>query len=175
MKNLFKSLAAFQQEVKVIHKATQGYGYSYTDLPKIFSEINPLLQKHGLGFTQLINTNEGHNYLVTLVFHIESGEKIESSTLIPIVQLKGMNEYQCFGSGVTYFRRYCLSSILGLVTDKDTDASGEQVKHEPKKPAIDNKRFLEALRTIQQGEFTAEKLKAKFELTEEQTNAINEL
>jgi hypothetical protein len=68
-----------------------------------------------------------------------------------------------------------LSSILGLVTDKDTDASGEQVKHEPKKPAIDNKRFLEALRTIQQGEFTAEKLKAKFELTEEQTNAINEL
>ena len=49
MKNVFKSLAAFQQEVKVIHKATQGYGYSYSDLPKIFSEINPLLQKHGLG------------------------------------------------------------------------------------------------------------------------------
>jgi hypothetical protein len=112
---------------------------------------------------------------MTIVFDIESGETLESSTLIPIVQLKGMNEYQCFGSGVTYFRRYCLSSILGLVTDKDTDASGEQVKHEPKKPAIDNKRFLEALKTIQQGEFTVEKLKAKFELTEEQTNVINEL
>lgn len=175
MKNLFKSLAAFQQEVKVIHKATQGYGYSYTDLPKIFSEINPLLQKHGLGFTQLINTNEGHNYLVTILFHVESGEVLESSTLVPIVQLKGMNEYQCFGSGVTYFRRYCLSSILGLVTDKDTDASGEQEKHEPKKPAIDNKRFLEALKSIQQGDFTVDKLKEKFELTKEQTNAINEL
>ena len=175
MKNLFKSLAEFQQEVKVIHKATQGYGYSYTDLPKIFSEINPLMKKHGLGFTQLINTNEGHNYLVTMLFHVESGEVLESSTLVPIVQLKGMNEYQCFGSGITYFRRYCLSSILGLVTDKDTDASGEQEKHEPKKPAIDNKRFLEALKSIQQGDFTVDKLKEKFELTKEQTNAINEL
>jgi hypothetical protein len=175
MKNLFKSLAEFQQEVKVIHKATQGYGYSYTDLPKIFSEINPLMKKHGLGFTQLINTNEGHNYLVTILFHVESGEVLESSTLVPIVQLNGMNEYQCFGSGITYFRRYCLSSILGLVTDKDTDASGEQEKHEPKKPAIDNKRFLEALKSIQQGDFTVDKLKEKFELTKEQTNAINEL
>jgi len=175
MKNLFKSLAEFQQEVTVIHKATQGYGYSYTDLPKIFSEINPLMKKHGLGFTQLINTNEGHNYLVTILFHVESGEVLESSTLVPIVQLKGMNEYQCFGSGITYFRRYCLSAILGLVTDKDRDASGEQEKHGLKKPAIDNKRLFEAIKSIQNGEFTVEKLKAKFELTEEQTKVINEL
>ena len=47
MKHLFKSLAAFQQEVPVIHKATQCYGYTYADLPKIFEVINPLLKKHG--------------------------------------------------------------------------------------------------------------------------------
>ncbi len=29
------------------------------DLPKIFEEINPLMQKHGLGFTQLINSQDG--------------------------------------------------------------------------------------------------------------------
>jgi hypothetical protein len=94
MKHLFKSLAEFQQEVPVVHKATQGYGYSYADLPKIFEVINPLLQKHGLGFTQLINTNEERHYLVTILFHVESGESIESSTLIPYVQLKGMNDFQ---------------------------------------------------------------------------------
>ena len=175
MKNLFKSLAEFQQEVKVIHKATQGYGYSYTDLPKIFSEINPLMKKHGLGFTQLINSHEGQNYLVTMLFHVESGESIESTALIPYVQLKGMNDYQSFGSGCTYYRRYAISSMLCLVTEKDLDASGEQEKHEPKKPAIDNKRFLEALKSIQQGDFTVDKLKEKFELTKEQINAINEL
>jgi ERF superfamily len=170
MKHLLKSLAAFQQEVKVIHKATQGYGYSYADLPKIFDEINPLLQKHGLGFTQLINTKEGVNYLATVVFHVESGEQIESNCMIPYVQLKGMNDFQSFGSGVTYFRRYCLSSMLGLVTDKDTDASGEQEK--PKKETLDNKRFTDALKAINEGKITIEKLKEKFQLSEAQEKAL---
>jgi hypothetical protein len=170
MKHLLKSLAAFQQEVKVIHKATQGYGYSYSDLPKIFSEINPLLQKHGLGFTQLINTKEGVNYLATVVFHVESGEQIESNCMIPYVQLKGMNDFQSFGSGVTYFRRYCLSSMLGLVTDKDTDASGEQEK--PKKESLDNKRFTDALKAINEGKITIEKLKEKFQLSEAQEKSL---
>ena len=75
MKNLFKNLAAFQQEIKVIHKSSTGYAnqYKFADLPKIFEAINPLMQKHGLGFTQLINTHENQNYLVTMVFDVESG------------------------------------------------------------------------------------------------------
>ena len=68
MKHLFKALADFQQEVPVIHKATQGYGYTYADLPKILEVINPLLKKHGLGFTQLINGTQ----IATCLFHIES-------------------------------------------------------------------------------------------------------
>jgi hypothetical protein len=172
MKNLFKSLAAFQQEVPVIHKGTQGFGYSYADLPAIFEKINPLLKKHGLGFTQLLNSKDGENYLVTVLFHVESGESIESTTLIPQVELKGMNSYQSFGSGVTYFRRYALSSALGLVTDKDTDASGEQVKDEPKKPTIDNKRLGKAIETISAGKYTKEELLVNFSLTEAQLKMI---
>jgi hypothetical protein len=170
MKHLLKSLAAFQQEVKVIHKATQGFGYTYADLPKIFEEINPLMKKHGLGFTQLINTKDGVNYLATVVFHVESGEQIESNCMIPYVQLKGMNDYQSFGSAVSYFRRYCLSSILCLVSDKDLDASGEQEK--PKKESLDNKRFTDALKAINEGKITIEKLKEKFQLSEAQEKAL---
>jgi hypothetical protein len=170
MKHLLKSLAAFQQEVKVIHKATQGFGYTYADLPKIFEEINPLMKKHGLGFTQLINTKDGINYLATVVFHVESGEQIESNCMIPYVQLKGMNDYQSFGSAVSYFRRYCLSSILCLVSDKDLDASGEQEK--PKKESLDNKRFTDALKAINEGKITIEKLKEKFQLSEAQEKAL---
>ncbi len=173
MKNVLKSLAAFQQEVKVIHKATQGYGYSYSDLPKIFSEINPLLQKHGLGFTQLINSKDGLNYLKTVLFHIESGEMIDSETLIPYVQLKGMNDYQSFGSGVTYFRRYCLSSILGLVTDKDTDASGEQIK--PKKPKIENDRLMKAIAAVKAGNYELADIPLNFDLTDEQIEILGKV
>ena len=172
MKHLFKSLAAFQQEVPVIHKGTQGFGYSYADLPAIFEKINPLLAKHGLGFTQLLNSKEGENYLVTVIFHVETGESIESQTIIPQVTLKGMNDYQSFGSGVTYFRRYALSSALGLVTDKDTDASGEQVKHEPKKPSIDQKRLGKALEAIAGGKYTKEELLSNFTLTDAQLTLI---
>jgi hypothetical protein len=182
MKNLFKSLAAFQQEVPVIHKGTQGYGYSYADLPKIFEVINPLLQKHGLGFTQLINGQQ----IVTCLFHCESGEQIDSQTDIPQgVQLKGMNDFQVLGSAITYLRRYALSSILGIVTDKDVDAAGEQVNTKPKKFAerleeekskqkqtIRDERFLKAVEAIRVGEFTAEELQAKFELNEVQQKAL---
>jgi hypothetical protein len=66
MKHLFKALAAFQQEVPVIHKGTQGFGYSYSDLPAIFKVINPLLAKHGLGFTQNLHTKEGKTTFVQL-------------------------------------------------------------------------------------------------------------
>ena len=169
MKHLFKSLAEFQQEVPVIHKATQGYGYTYADLPKIFEVINPLLKKHGLGFTQLINGTQ----IATCLFHVESAESIESKIDIPQgVILKGMNEFQVLGSAITYLRRYALSSMLGLVTDKDTDASGEQVKHEPKKSTIDNARFQKAIDAISKGEYTVEELTTKFSLTELQSKSL---
>lgn len=126
--NLFKALANFQQEVPVIHKDTQGYGYTYADLPKVFEIINPLLKKNGLGFTQLMQGQQ----IETILFHIESGETITSFTDIPQnVQLAKMNEFQVLGSAITYLRRYSISSILGLVTDKDTDAGGEQKAKTP--------------------------------------------
>jgi hypothetical protein len=133
MKHVFKALAGFQQECPVIHKGSQGYGYTFADLPTIFSVINPLLKKHGLGFTQLVGQDE----IKTIIFHIESGETIEALTSIPTgVQLKSMNEFQVAGSAITYFRRYALSAILGIVTDKDADASGEQQKFVNKKQEI---------------------------------------
>jgi hypothetical protein len=169
MKNLFKSLAEFQQEVPTIHKATQGYGYTYADLPKIFEVINPLLKKYGLGFTQLINGTE----LITIVFHVETGETIESKTAIPQgVQLKGMNDFQVLGSAISYLRRYCISSILGIVSDKDTDATGEQIKVEPKKPAINETRFKKALQAIAEGDYSVEELTKTFGLTNEQLKSL---
>jgi hypothetical protein len=126
MKALYKSLAAFQQEIPTINKNSQGYGYMFADLPTIIEKINPILKKHGLGFTQLL---QGTN-LETIIFHVESGECIKSLYNIPQnVVLKGMNEFQVAGSAITYFRRYALSAALGIVTDKDTDANGEPVKN----------------------------------------------
>jgi hypothetical protein len=162
--NIYKSLAAFQQECQVIHKGTKGYGYSYADLPSILSVINPLLKKHKLGFTQLLDGTE----LRTILFHVTSGDTIESCVAIPQgVQLKGMNEFQVYGSAITYFRRYAISSLLGIVTDKDTDAGGEQIK-----PALDEGTFLKAIDAIQNNKYTKKQLQDKYSLSSKQTKTL---
>ena len=182
MKNLFKSLSAFQTEVPTIHKGTKGYGYSYASLPEIFTVINPLLKKHGLGFTQLLNSNEDGDWIKTIVYHIDSGENIESLTRIPKAALKGQNEYQAFGSGCTYYRRYSISCILRLVTDIDNDAA--DIKKQPnvstknnveKKQSIDDDRFKGALDSIKAGNYSIEKLIETFDLTEEQIKEVEKL
>ena len=123
MKKLLKALADFQQEVPVIHQETKGYNYTYSNLGTILQVINPLLKKHGIGYTQLLD-GKG---LKTIIFHIESGEYLESTVDLPIDSLKGMNAYQSAGSAITYFRRYSLSSALSLITDKDIDACGDSI------------------------------------------------
>ena len=127
---LYKALAGFQQECPVIHQGTKGYGYTYSSLTEILSIINPILKKHNLGFTQLIQNNT----IQTIVFETTTGQSIESNISIPNdVKLKGMNEFQVLGSAITYCRRYSISSILGIVTDKDIDGAGEQT---PAKPTV---------------------------------------
>ena len=149
MKELFKALSAFQKEVPTIHKGTEGYGYSYADLPTIFEKINPILEKHKLGFTQLV-TEQG---IKTILFHEDVEATLESITPIPQgVQLKGMNDFQVLGSAITYIRRYALSSMLGLVTDKDTDASGEQKPSQAKKQSKDDKPWFNP--TTKKGDLT---------------------
>jgi hypothetical protein len=176
MKNLFKSLAAFQQEVPTIHEGTKGYGYSYSSLPEIFRVINPILKKHGLGFTQLI---EGTT-VRTIVFHLESGEQLECSTQIPQgVTLKGMNDFQVLGSAITYIRRYALSAALGLVTDKDADTSTHKASNDsqkgnanknsaPTKPAmkLDSPLFKSAVKKIKAGTTTLEQVSGACTISE---------
>jgi hypothetical protein len=134
MKNIIKAIADFQQDCPVILKDTSGYGYKYADLTQIDSVIKPLLAKHGLVIVQPLNGNT----ITTTIFHIESGEKIESVCNVPFESIKyvekngktiilgfeGMNTAQAYGSLITYFRRYTISSLLGLITDKDTDGTG---------------------------------------------------
>lgn len=150
MKELYKAIADFQQEVPVIHQDSTGYGYTYANLSSIFKTINPLLKKHGLGFTQLLDGDA----LKTVIFHIESGQSFESSVNIQQnVILAKMNTFQVLGSAITYYRRYTLSAALGLITDKDIDGAGQTAKPQPKVSTPATR--LEACKTL-------EELKATF-------------
>jgi hypothetical protein len=171
MKHLFKALAGFQQEVPAIHEGTKGYGYTYSDLKTIFKVINPIMKKHKLGFTQLVEDNS----IKTIIFHTESGESIETICVMPKdVTLKGMNAFQVAGSAITYYRRYSLSAALGLVTDVDSDAKGEQVK-EVKNKTLTDARFTKALEAVKTGDYTIEDLEKKYDLSDTQKAQLNDL
>lgn len=193
MKNLFKAVAGFQYEVKPIYKGNDisikdkvsgqyKKAYSYADLKTIVESITPILEKHGLAFMQHLGTKEHTNYIETILFHVESGEMIKSEVMIPFISLDRMNDYQSFGSGVSYYRRYALSCVLGLVTDEDKDASGTQVKKSETQKAsivvlssLSGPEFNECLRAIHNEEYSKEELLKDFKLTPEQQLVINNL
>jgi len=169
--NIKQAIAGFQQECPVILQQTKGYGYTYADLPTILNKINPLLAKWRLGFTQPL---EGKS-VRTIVFHIDTGETIESSIDIPEgVILKGMNDFQVLGSAISYLRRYSISSILGIVSDKDTDASGEQMQA-PKKRALNHNEFLRLCGAIQSGTMTRDKAMDEYALSPNQIITIDQI
>ena len=169
---LYKSIAALQQELPVIDKNAKGYGYKYSDLSNIYKALLPLMRKHNLGFIQPL---EGAG-LTTIIFCTKTGAELVSHSEIPQgVQLKGMNDYQVYGSAVTYFRRYTLCSKLGIVSDEDNDASGKQTnttfnqfKSAPKLPTIDTKKFAAGVKAIESGKYTKEQMTSSFTLTESQ-------
>lgn len=123
-KSIWSALSDFQAECPAINKGAKGYGYKYAALPAIHQVIDPLLRKHGLVLSQPLMGRS----ITTKLVHIPSGETETSLIDIPDgVMLKGMNQFQSDGSAITYYRRYALSSMLGIVVDEDTDAAGAQV------------------------------------------------
>jgi hypothetical protein len=173
---LMTALSGFQSDCPTIEKSKSGYGYKYAELSTIVETIRPILKKHKMGFTQHML---GSDVLRTIVFHFESGEYIQTDTKIPSgVELKGMNLFQTDGAKYTYYKRYCITSILGIVTDDDIDARG-QVKpdaEEPtKKKKLNDKQFISMIGAINNGTYSMTDAKANFELTPEQIISLDSI
>lgn len=128
--NVYEGLLYFQKERVTIPRNGVGKSnsstYKYATLDDTINTVRPLIEKYGLGFTQLL---DGEN-LVTELFHAESGTKITSTA-----PLGKPTSSQDMGARITYIRRYTLTSILALSGDEDTDA--KPVETIPDAPAKD--------------------------------------
>jgi len=106
---------------------------------------------------------------------VASGETIEHSATIPQdVTLKGMNQFQVLGSAITYMRRYQLSAMLGIVTDKDTDASGQQVTNKKEAFTPSHKGWSAAVQALAKGDVKIEQIKAKYELSKQHESKLQD-
>ena len=129
IKDISAAVSSLQQEVKDTFKGAKGYGYTYATLEAILKDNRELLSKNGLAFIQSESFNEqGTMQIVTGLLSHTSGEWIETTSSAPFQQLKGMNSFQSAGAGFTYLRRYNISATIGISSDEDIDAKGEESK-----------------------------------------------
>ncbi len=113
-----KALPPIQKE-----KPTEKAPYKYVNLERIHQALNPLLLEQRLLVLQpLGKADNGAVTINTIVYDLDSGEKLESNFELPRAGMQRVNEVQDIGAAITYGRRYSLVSLFRIDgVDDDTD------------------------------------------------------
>lgn len=116
MKNIYQKVFNVQQSIGSFEKKKINpfYNSSYFEINDILRKLLPILKKEKLTVTQPISNKDGRATLKTKIVDIESGEVIEDEAFLPETI-----DAQKMGSGITYFRRYCLVSLFLLESEDD--------------------------------------------------------
>lgn len=122
IKNLAKALTMVQSKFpRVKFDATNPFLKNrYATLGAVIEASLPLMAEAGLSIVQFPTSNEGRIGVRTILMH-ESGEFIEDSVSLVPESGKGVSLNQAAGVTITYLKRYSWASILGLVSEEDTD------------------------------------------------------
>lgn len=127
----------------------------YSSLNDVLSAVVPALNNNRIVLLQPLVNIDGKNYVKTVLMH-ESGETFES--LAEIFCTKP-NDAQAYGSGISYARRYSVSSICGIGSEDDDAQKAVQ----PKPNAT-----TEILQKAKIGGFSLEQIKLKYTTTKQQ-------
>ena len=88
---------------------------SYADLGDILGAVEEALHEEDVLILQPMSSEEGTTVISTILWHVPSESRVQSSAVID----PGKGGPQEFGKCVTYYRRYTLQSLLGLVAEDD--------------------------------------------------------
>ena len=115
--------------------ATGGFKNKYATLDAILGKCNPILAKHNLAVFQMPT----YNYLITKLLHT-SGQQMVFRYRMAVVHLSGAkNDHWALGSSLTYSRRYCYQSILGMASGEDDDGQAAMAADLQPKNSMDDK------------------------------------
>ncbi len=146
MKELLKALQEFQDDVVFVKaKSEANYG-KYAKLKDLVIATRPALKKHGLFVHQALTEIDGKPSLSTKLVHEASDEYIETKT--PLIHKPEVP--QKWGASITYARRYCYTTILGLLVDEDDDGELASAKAELKAWVEDVDEQIAKCNTVQE-------------------------
>lgn len=182
---LAKALAKAQGEIENASKnaANPRFESKYADLAEVLNTVRPVFSSHGLSVLQMPSFDGGIASVETLLMHT-SGEWISNTCSAPVSK----NDAQGVGSAITYLRRYSLAAFA-CIAQEDDDANSAVGHNKPQQPArlpagqpltqskpqLPAEQLQAALQAVRDGKRTAEQLRAKYALTDEQDNALHAL
>lgn len=162
MKEIATALVKAQLEMVAPKKGSVNpfFKNKYADLNDVLSAVVPALNNNGIVVLQPLVNIDGKNFVKTVLMH-ESGETFES---LAEIFCNKQNDAQAYGSGISYARRYSLSSICGIGSADDDGQKAVQQKP--------NATF-EVLEKAAKVNATIEQVKSKYKLTAEQEAQFN--
>jgi hypothetical protein len=136
IKELATALCKAQAAMKEAKKDAENPGFKrdgkaskYADLESVWEACKDALTKNGLSVVQGGTIIDGHACLETILLH-SSGEFIKSTFRLNATK----NDPQGIGSAITYYRRYSLASMVGVVqADDDGNAASVRTEASPQK------------------------------------------
>lgn len=111
-KNIYQKLFDAKKEIGKISKDSTNpfFKSKYFDINGLLEHVEPILQKHDLLLLQPILEGK----VVTRIYDIKSKDFLGSE-----IELTNITDPQKRGSEITYYRRYTLTSLLGLQAEDD--------------------------------------------------------
>lgn len=174
---LMSRLAIIQQELKAPKNQYNKFGnYRYRSCEDIMEAVKPLLNGLVLNLTDEVKEAAGYMYVEATAM-ITDGNKMQAVKAQAGIDptRKGMDIAQSFGSSSSYARKYALNGLFLIDDTKDADATNTHNKSEAlisKKEKLSTKRFEDALKALQEGKISKDKITSKFELTPLQSKAL---
>lgn len=179
-------LTQIQQELKVPKNNFNSFGkYKYRSAEDILEALKPILAKYHS--TLLLNDEvkevAGIPYILCTAQLITPLGAFQTTASAGIdINKKGMDSAQCFGSSISYARKYALGGLLLLDDTADSDATNKhdekQVvpQKENKLPLIDDNKFTTLIDRFNKGEGDIfEKAEKHYSYSTAQKSIINKL
>jgi hypothetical protein len=132
--SIYKKLFEAKKEIGTITKNARNpfFKSNYLSLNGLIEAVEPILEKHGLLLLQPLIDGK----VRTEIRDAAKDGSTNESFVYSEMQLPNIQDPQKLGSAITYYRRYTLQSLLGLLAqDDDGNTATKQVKEE-RKPAF---------------------------------------
>jgi len=162
-----EKLFNLQQEIGTISKDAKNpfYKSKYFDINSLIKQLQPLLKKHRLLLLQPIE----EDMVVSKLICIDGTGGVVSGLKLPEI-----TDPQKLGSCITYYRRYTLSSLLGLQSEDDDANVASGVTEEKKWLNPNTPEYSKAIEFIKGGGLI-EAIKTKYKVSKKVADELAKL